>query len=185
MRTQWFRCRREGRRQYEVRLRQRARGTLWHVTTANGWWPNTQMTLPNSYARPLGPRGGERHVHNQHLRIPSIFVRGSVINSFRCCTNHASALGDPSMSVGSPGSGAHAKVPSPLARTLHMLLRKLSGKNNGLLPRRLPTAPGVVQARVRSVVGGDRPSPRRRSPHHKALEVQGSAAQLSASEGAT
>ena len=55
------------------RLRQRARGTLWHVTTANGWWPNTQMTLPNSYARPLGPRGGERHVHNQHLRIPSYF----------------------------------------------------------------------------------------------------------------
>ncbi len=37
-------------------------------------------------------------------------------------------------------------------------------------PRCLPAAPACF----RSAVGGDRPSSRRRSPHHKALEVQGS-----------
>ena len=50
--------------------------------------------------------------------------------------------------------------------------------------RRLTTAAGVVQARVRPVMGGDRPSSRRRSRHRKALVAARSAAQLSASEGA-
>ena len=53
------------------------------------------------------------------------------------------------------------------------------------LPRRLPATAGVVQARVRPVVGGDRPSSRRRSRHRKALVAARSAAQLSAFEGAS
>ena len=52
------------------------------------------------------------------------------------------------------------------------------------LPRRLPAATGVVQAPVRPVMGGDRPSSRRRSRHRKALVAARSAAQLSAFEGA-
>ena len=53
------------------------------------------------------------------------------------------------------------------------------------LPRRLPAAAGVVQARIRPVMGGDRPSSRRRSRHRKALVAARSAAQLSAFEGAS
>ena len=52
-------------------------------------------------------------------------------------------------------------------------------------PRRLPAAPGVVQARVGPVVGGDRPSHRRRSHHREALAECGSPAQLPAAEGAS
>ena len=57
-------------------------------------------------------------------------------------------------------------------------------ENAPRLPRRLPATAGVVQARVRPVVGGDRPSSRRRPRHRKALVAARSAAQLSAFEGA-
>ena len=58
-------------------------------------------------------------------------------------------------------------------------------ENDPRLPRRLPATAGVVQARIRPVMGGDRPSSRRRSPHRKALVAARSAAQLSAFEGAS
>ncbi len=51
--------------------------------------------------------------------------------------------------------------------------------------RRLLAAAGLVQARIRPVMGGDRPSSRRRSRHRKALVAARSAAQLSALEGAS